>query len=519
MTRHERPAGARSIRGASPATEAIPLGWQACEAEGLDYAGTFRRQFILSEGFVRAPGIWSARSLGGWTLRHCPELPCRTLLSGDGAAIGLVLGIAITGAGEMLADRQIVDPGDGGAQRFIEALSGRYIALLDTGTGPRLFVDPSGSLGAYYHPQGRRVAGCIPLVLDRPRQENPDLPLAEYLARRGKYYMLGDTCDAEVRHVLPNHALDLRDFTVARHWPRDDMDLAPPESRAALLDDIREALRLRLAALTAAHACAMPVTGGNDSRFLLACMGDAGGPRAYFTHVHNLASYADSVVAGAICERMGLPHRIVSARSPGAPDAARLDTLEKMIRLRGSFQYRPDRSVIATAEQAPPGCEVVIRGGMIELLRSLKWKPGWGDDPQAAIDPAFALARFAKPRSMDPNFAAAMLPRYAEWMAGLPARMRGRVADFSHCELYLSSVNAAMQAGMAGHMLVSPFNDRALITAAMRLPHRFRQARRPLAHVVRHGAPELADVPFRDKALMTRLSEGGIAAASGRGWT
>lgn len=487
------------------------LGRRECEARGLDYAETFRGHFILGEAGADAPDDWTAAQIGGWTLAHCPSLELRRITGPNGQVLALVLGVTLLPDGTpMPAEHAIEKTSFAAIEAEIESLAGRYVAIACTGGKCRLYVDPACSLVPFYDPDGRRVASCVPLVLDRAVQDNPDLPLEEHRARRGTFYLFGDTVDAHVRRMLANHYLDLARFEPVRHWPKPDTDLTPAESGADILDEIMELLRGHMEGLIRTYKCAFPITGGGDSRILLAAasnvLDDVG---RFFVHVKNQASAVDSILATAIAERLNVPLQIISRASPrvrGAYDAERLAKLAAMEELRTSYQSVPNGKTLIVHDAAPDS-DLILRGGLVEMTRLNKWRPQWGE-----VTPERGIRALPRPQPMDDEFANANVARYAAWMDGLPKGAQSAAVDLGHCELWLPTTLHTGFAGPLKHFMMHPFNDRRILQRTMRLSHRFRKSGRPQNYIMRNYLPELRHVPYAGRGFSTALSEatGGV---------
>lgn len=485
----------------------ITLGERECAERNLDFAETFRRQFLFSPHAAQVPEGWTVVPCAGGQLAFCPELEATQLFSRQsGKPVGFVLGIALTPESELLESRHDVDSESiETVEHFVEALSGRYVALIDTHASRRFYVDPSCSLVAYYTRENGRVGASLPLVLDRPVKDNPSLPREAFKASTGNYYLLGETADADVKRMTANHFLDLDTFECRRHWPNASLDFAPSANPTYELDEIMGRLANHLKTLLNQRTCAFPISGGGDSRILLtaAALGNAlDADTRYFVHTDNFMTKLDCIVAISIAQRLNLPLQVVSAKSArllkGFSDE-RYHKLTEMVDLRSSYQdYFHTRKLVV--HESPPKAQLLLRGGLIEMTRLNKWKISWGE-----FTPEKGLRALPHPRKLDDDFFKERLPKYREWYDALPDPAKEAAVDFGHFEIWLPAVANNTYQTMANHFMMNPFNDRFLLRNTAKLPHKFRRSGRPQRYIVRTYLPEIKDIPYAGKSLLSNL--------------
>ena len=407
-------------------------GQKTCEAEGLDFAETFAGHFLLTRSPVEVPESWDQHDLEGWSLARAPDLPLVRLVTNTGQLRGFLLGLAVDWAGTLLADQAVVDGDFSAVEDWCLSLAGRYVAILADTDRPHLYCDAGGSLVTLYNPSSQRAGSSLALLVDDsldPRFEDGVLPQGEWL-------LFGDTMDRRVMRMQSNHALDLSTFALRRVWPRDDTLIDPPTDYQAHLDGMVARQRQILAALAKCRRVVLPVTGGSDSRFLMACMpDDMRNDAAYYVHVQNKSSFLDSLVATSLCEKVGVPLATLSLKSPGAPQGEALERIRCMVRISGSFQVPDLPHVLSAAHLPRPLGDTLLRGGLVEMTRANKWLPEVGDSPDRQIEPDVGVRALGHPFPMSDEFVAKNSERYADWLDGLPAHLRGRAIDFAHCEI------------------------------------------------------------------------------------
>ncbi len=483
------------MQNANPAIETT-LGEKECKSNGLDFAETFVRQFIIAETPIKIPAHWRSVQLGCWMILHCPLLQCQSLVDLQGRTVGVVLGIANQSDGSAVTDGHKLTGRDIDAfERQVEEFSGRFVTLLRCGEKFRLYSDPSSSFVSYFDPVARRIASCLPLLLTRELKPNKNVALDKVLDGTGSYFFFGQTADEACSRLIANHYLDLESFHTVRHWPRDETEFGEPANNGAALEEIMALLTAQMEGLIRSYHCAFPITGGSDSRILIAAsravLGDVG---RFFIHCNNQASRIDSISAVAIAEKLNVPLQILSTSSPrvlAEIEQLDLEKIRAMIRLRCSYQYTPSDRVIAVHEIAPKA-DLILRGGLVEMTRSNKWKT-----PGIAITAERGLKALPAPRRLDPDFFNLSLPAYSDWMSTLPALAKQRAVDLGHCEQWLPATANVTYSAWSNHFYINPYNSRRILQLTSQLTYHFRRVGRPQRVIMRRYMRELLNVPYK----------------------
>lgn len=117
----------------------------------------------------------------------------------------------------------------------------------------------------------------------------------------------------EIRHLLPNHYLDLNTGSCHRHWPNRQLEQMDLNEAVPQLSTLFKGL---LEAAATRFDLALAVTAGIDSRLVLAASKDVRDKITYFTVRQYMApdDHADIVVSGKLLNRLGLDHTIVKAQ-------------------------------------------------------------------------------------------------------------------------------------------------------------------------------------------------------------
>ncbi len=242
----------------------------------------FRRQFILGPRFAESFGTWKRLRVGPTQcLTVHPDLPTY-LAQGGGKSVAL-LGYILDPDEPQASDADIVNglllhlgsremPED--FVRLTYPFGGRWILIADNGQVPWLFNDPCGYRQVCYTHTTTHGLWCAsqPGLLAEMLGFAPDQEAMNFIRtfrkRQPQYWWpVGSSPFKEVRHLLPNHYLDLKSGTEHRFWPVDDIHPRPLEEVAA-----ESAHLLQRLIVSASHrfGLALSMTAGKDTRLLLA---------------------------------------------------------------------------------------------------------------------------------------------------------------------------------------------------------------------------------------------------------
>lgn len=482
------------------------LAEQECSARGWSFGDSFANQYVITPKSDRVPPGWKTTTLGDWRISHCPRLPISALTQANGTVVALVLGYAILPDGLMLDGKHKLPISAKDKDRLQKAedhiamLAGRYVALVSIGKTARVYPDPVCSMGPVYHTASRRLGASLTLILDRPVIDNPEVP-ARSVADGQTHYLFGHTPDAEVRRIRSNHFIDLSDFSMHRHWPLRDtcFDLAD-HSHRDLSGEIAEKLRLNMGALIGRYPTALPLTGGTDSRLLLAAGKDfLDQVGQIFVYSTNWSNSVDSQIAQEIAQTMCLPLRIISDTSPRFAAVLDADAFRDHMALRflrGGLE--PDTSELGSirAMLLVPHDALVLRGNVAEMTRALRWHRSVYDDPHHT---GFALEKLNVIRDRAGPFYEKWQAEFLAWKASLPETALPRIYDLLHTELWLPHTNSGVYIREAHQTFINPFNDRHLIHLTSRIPPMVRKRRRVVNDIIYGYAKEIWRIDYKDQ--------------------
>jgi len=478
------------------------------------FAKVYGQQWVLTE---RAPGPlpgFREVALGRWSLWHGPGLDVASAHDRDRAIAVAVMGQAVDLEGRYMTDAVLSElvssvADAAGLAEKLTMLGGRYAFVVSAHGFERVYLDPSGCLGAVFDANARRVAATLFLALDRPVEPDRSFIFQEMAANgSGGRHAFGMTADARARRLLANHYLDLESFTQVRHWPLPGCDFTCPMTPEAIerrLDVVIERQRTIIRALTGAVRPAMlPLSGGDDSRLLLAL--SAGMLERYdlfFAHRANSIGARDVAIARELAARMGIDLTVIDAVEDESvrrtPRFARRMNVRRRLAM-GLLDGGPDeKKAEIEVRMALPIGGAVLRGNVTDVSKAVLWRPvgireflrtgGAAHDPVVGV----RLMMLGPDRAEDD---ADCLAAYADWAETLPPGARCRTIDFASIEHFRTHGQGAFFYAADRNFYQTPSADRTILEALISIPPHLRDAFHINDLIVGRMAPELSGVGF-----------------------
>ena len=450
--------------------------------------------FVAARVLSRPPRRVAERALLGWHLHHERSLPVVDLLDRDGGPLGWILGHAICPRRRSLivgAPRLPIGVGDPDAEEAIEAWlygnGGRWAAIVLAPT-PQVYPDPFASLTVLFDPSSGTVASS-PFLIPEPDGGVVDSALVSDVAiyRSGRYFPLGATCRAGVKMLLPSHRLDLATFEDERIWPR---TLPKRVNTADAVERIGEILEATVAAVAAAGRISLSLTGGGDSRVLLACARDVADVIGSHTiRFPDPTGHADVALARRIAVDQGFAHEVPSWVRPSEEDVRRWIVLTGAL----TGESRGRRSDPTVARMAHRG--VNLSGVGIEVARGRKW---WPDDrPGTPLTSPDLFARLHLPSH------ASLLELGDRWLAQAPGLDALDLIDLFFLEICHGGWAGPLTFGHPRTFTTTlyPFAHREILELVLGLSVAYRRADGLRAEIIASRWPELGRYPVNPVSI------------------
>jgi hypothetical protein len=449
-------------------------------------------QFILCKTRDAIPEGWVVRQHDEWYLGSHPTLPVTNILATDSSRIGWLLGWAISPDGVMVKQTCSfnVRPDDANiSEQFESALydhGGRWAAVFLAPALHRLYLDACGSLAAVFSPR-HEILASTPTLVPYSKGCDDDHELAEKVIISGQDcgYPFGLTPRRHLERLLPNHFLDLETWESVRHWPTGDfVEIHNTESAVS---EFAALLKKQIATVARLGSYYLPLSGGRDSRVLLACSREAlRSCNLFIVEMPTHAAKLDCQIVKKMSRRFGLGHRVLSF------ERATQDELDV-------FSYRTGRCVdgltlnYARVFQQLDRKLPMFWGAAGELGRSYHWRRG--DAKSSKISAEDLLQRLTR---LLPGVSGSRIrTRAQKWLETLPLRNALSVWGLLYNELYNGCWVGPKEYGYTHNAFrLWPFNHRRLIEIMLSLPADYRQDLRFERDIIEKQWPELLQFPF-----------------------
>ena len=357
-------------------------------------------------------------------------------------------------------------------------LGGSFIFVLDHGGCRRVYLDAGGSMSAVYDPEARRVAATTPLLLAADEYlRRFDGELHGYLkVSRDGWFPAGLTAHKGIHRVQCNHYLDLADWQQQRHWPR--AQIAVTDDPEAASRTVAEASRRVIDGLRAAGTVTIALTGGNESRLLLAVCRDIV-ENLDFVTIANREQHLDLTLVEQLVERARLPHRFIPGlvATPEASEAY----LMRSGHCIGDGRARGFPSVAPLAR-----VDYFVNGVGGGVGRGFFWRRG--DTAETPLDPRGLTTRLGMP--VHPKVVAAV----ARWLDGVAGLDTFLTLDLAFLELRMAPWAFANAYGTPEVRHIHPLVSRTVFETMVGLPYDWRRQGLLTTSIVRQYWPELLDV-------------------------
>jgi hypothetical protein len=284
----------------------------------------YRRQFLLTRNPIEKLDDWNRLQVGQYCLHVHPDLQLTVVK--DSTKTLTLLGYLFdpdryqSSNQEILQNILDVTEDFGSFILALKAYVGRYAVFYQDRVSLTLVQDALALREVYYClRENEIVCGSQPNLLvnfSQPKiKESSDPEVLDFVQnhlphiRRGRLWVGDGTPFDEIKHLLPNHYLDLQRMESLRYWPNSqlqkiELDEAVPKC-ASFLQGALKAAALR-------YPLMLAVTSGEDSRSLLAASKEISDSVYFFINKHNnlTEQNPDIKVPKELFGRIGIPFNV-----------------------------------------------------------------------------------------------------------------------------------------------------------------------------------------------------------------
>lgn len=284
----------------------------------------YRRQFLLAKAPVTGLSDWKCLQIDKYYLYTHPDL--EVTVKKQPSNLVLMIGYIFNPARPEMTNKDIVSDIISRVDNFIDLLSvikpyaGRYAIVYRDKNIFAMLHDPLGLREIYYCTQPNKViCGSQPNLIEtfsEPKlgitKDKSILHFYEHdmkLVRNRRLWVGEDTYYFNVKHLMPNHYLDIRSLTAKRYWPKRKLERMDLETAVKLSCDYLKGV---MKAVTSRYKVMMAVTSGFDSRSLLAASKDIHDQIYYFINKEPPLNdkSADIRIPRSIFTRLNIPFHV-----------------------------------------------------------------------------------------------------------------------------------------------------------------------------------------------------------------
>jgi hypothetical protein len=432
-------------------------------------------QFLLGPVSAVIPGGWTKTAITGeLQLGTHPELSVTHAASADRSLtlIGFMLDPDLPDATDTDIVARLLEK-HAKLDSLISAtarLGGRWVLIATSGINKYLFHDPFGLRQAFYTDpeltdtllvmsQPKIGADSLNLSIDSTAQEFIDS--YEFRSAPEYHWPGASTPYKEIKHLLPNHYLDLGTGLSHRYWPNHRLEPIDLNNAVKQLSVLFKGL---IEAAATRFDLALAVTAGIDSRLGLAASKDVREKITYFTVRQYMApdDHADIVVSGKLLDRLGLKHTIIKAPLTTTPEFSRVFKNNVFL---AHDHYGSDAEAILSCFGRK---KVVVTGSGAEVGRSYHDSP---NENNGEITAEY-LSRLEE---MGSNQYA--IQHFQQWMNDLGDLHDVNLLDLFEWELGSGNWLAMTQLefDIAWKDILTPYNCRAIMTLMLSVDVKYRK--------------------------------------------
>jgi hypothetical protein len=369
--------------------------------------------------------------------------------------------------------------------RVLDRLQGTFVVTTHGDLPRRVYPDAGATLPVVFCPRTRRIGSSAAMILDAEDYARRFLALRHrrLLGTAHHSWLPGTlTVHEGVARLLPNHYLDLETWEARRFWPRPG-EAALTLTAAEAAQRVAAGLRAFMAAAAEEFRVGVALTGGLDSRLLLAGSRAVAGQMEFFTITPERPGL-DQILAARLAAGLGLRHRLV----PQIPaSAAETEAWDRAV--GHAVREGANSRVYPTLRRL--GYDVILTGAF-----GATGKGSYYAGEHATIDdrpltaPAL-LARMSCPQDAE---LAADLER---WLAGLEGLPASAILDLAYFELRSVGWSTAQHAAQCALQLeMNPIAQRGILEAFLAVPPAQKADKALLVAAVAQMWPELMDYPL-----------------------
>lgn len=435
----------------------------------------FRRQFILGPHFIEDFSSWKRIKVrDNICLTVHPDLNRRQTVYR--AKSITLLGYILDPNDPLSQDQDIIDSlvrkldtcdGLDNFFQYTYMYGGRWILIVDNGQEIRLFNDPAGFRQLFYTDfsfssnlwcasQPGMIAQLMNLTMDKKA-----LGFITNYESKGlrEYWWPGDTSPFKgIKHLLPNHYLDLEKGSYHRFWPHEDLKYLSLEEG---IERTSAGLKGLMKSAFNRFKLSLTITAGWDSRLLLAASREVSHKIYYFSMLRG-SNDRDVIIPSRLLPKLGLKYNIM--RYPARMDNEFKKIYNRNVVTAHSLWGRMAQGLF----DCYPQDRVCVKGNACEIARGRQvfTLP----EPENGNVTSQKLAWLMKME--DSPF---VIKAFNKWLSEVPKTYNIKLLDLFYWEQRMGNWQAMSQLEWdIVQEVLAPFNCRALLIDMLSVDQEYR---------------------------------------------
>ena len=381
---------------------------------------------------------------------------------------------------------------------WLYSFAGTWVAIVVVNGNRRLYVDTNATMGVVFDPASRLVGATAAAILDKTSYvERFRRELFGKMDVLGAgWFIAGLTAHRGVVRLLANHYLDLRDWSIQRHWPR-ETSIKPCSDEQSSLNRISEIIERQLGALLRTGSVCCSLTGGYETRALLACSREVR-DSLHFATVAFSGTARDVYLATRLASRFRLKHSIYPERR--AEFAEAMQWLHDHGHCVGGPLVWAHPSTAGLSEY-----DYFVGGLGGEVARGFFYRVS--DESDSPLNARSLVSRTGLPPE------ATVVNAADQWLFGVPRLSSPEILDLAYVELRMGPWAFASVYPHQYTTEIHPMVCREIYELMFGLPLSSKRIN-PIREIVRLRGPELLQFPvnrygdFRDVlSVLSKASE------------
>ncbi|WP_108788937.1 hypothetical protein [Erythrobacter sp. Alg231-14] len=356
--------------------------------------------------------------------------------------------------------------------------AGSWLFIAIEGANLELRPDASATIGTVYEPQTKRIAAYTYLLTqeDYFSRLNEEGRIANRVDQDG-WFTGGMTAHSGISRILPNHSLSTQDFVQRRipmRMPRYGSDAD------AVLTDLLSELRVVVNAMKEARPTHIALTGGNETRVLLAAMREDA-PKHSFINLQFDGAPLDRFLSKQLTEFCDLKLTILDAIE------ANPESKKEWLLYAGHAMSGANKDYYPSTQSLAGG--VLIGGIGGEVGRGFLWNDGLSADETISIHSI--VSRLKLPPTAE------NLEAVEHWAGSLPDGLDAfQILDLAYLELRLGPWGFAQPRMRVVPRSIHPLLSYNQFQRMWSLAPEMRTSNRMMIRLIELSWPELLQIPI-----------------------